>query len=151
MHYISFLQARNEALQTKHSTNQTEDNRKCAVIMQRHSANDDEEIKFIKRDMKKFLTLALQHYLRGLKMSNEHDLLIFRAVRELNLTIALCFMQPFNFWLMPFHIHYVFLSRYLCGWKMGMNCMMINSLKKLHEYSMTNRCHPTNTLLYFIN
>ncbi len=83
-HIVSscFLQAKNEALQAKHSSN--DDNRKVTIILQRHSANDDEEIKFIQRDMKKFLTLALRHYLRGLKTSNEHDLLIFRAVRELN-------------------------------------------------------------------
>lgn len=55
-------------------------NAKAATIMQRHTNNDTDEIGRIYAEQTKFLQLALTHYLKGLRTSSEHDLLIFRAV-----------------------------------------------------------------------
>lgn len=61
------------------------DSRKSSHIIKRQSNYDMEEIHYIHVEQRKFLILALRHYLRGLKTSSEHDLLIFRAVRSISL------------------------------------------------------------------
>ncbi len=56
------------------------DVRRSVAVLTRQSAIDTEEIRTVSEEKKKFLLLSLRHYLKGLKDSNEQDLLVFRAV-----------------------------------------------------------------------
>lgn len=85
------------------------DLRRSAQTLKKQSDIDQDEIIAIALEKKKFLLLALQHYLKGLRDSNEHDLLVFRAVCFLYLKILnRQSLLSYN---------NVFLYRWLFGWK----------------------------------
>lgn len=58
--------------------------RKSAHCLRKQSNIDEEEIRVTFDQRHKFLLLALEHYLKGLKDCNDQDLLIFRAVPYIN-------------------------------------------------------------------
>jgi len=79
------LQARTEL--EKNGKSMDQDTRKSTTCLRRHTNIDHEEIQSTVREKQKFLLLALKHYLRGLTTSNEHDLLIFRAVIHMSMKL----------------------------------------------------------------
>jgi hypothetical protein len=54
--------------------------RRSLLVLKKQSTIDQDELDTVVQEKKRFLLLALRHYLRGLKDSNDQDLQVFRAV-----------------------------------------------------------------------